>query len=63
MENLVHTYNIKGTYVDEDDPWLGILVAAAFTIHSLENRLKCYSPCQLIFGLDMIQPINHIIYL
>ena len=32
MENLVQTCNIKITYIDKNDPWSGILSAAAFAI-------------------------------
>ena len=38
--NLGRTYNIKYTYVDEDEPWSDILTAAEFLILSTENRLK-----------------------
>ena len=41
LENLVRTFNISTqTYIDEDDPWTGILAAAAFTIRSTTNRKK-----------------------
>ena len=40
LGNLVMTFKIKGTYVDEDDPWFVILDAAEFTILSPANRLK-----------------------
>ena len=30
LVNLVWTCNITQNYVDEDDPWLGILAAASF---------------------------------
>ena len=56
--NLVHTNNIKETYVNKDDPWLNILSAAAFTVRSTANRLKVYSTVQLIFGPDMISLIK-----
>ena len=59
LGNLVRTYNITQTYVDRDDPLPGILSAAAFAIISTTNRLKGYSPVQLIFGRDMILPIKH----
>ena len=32
LGNLVRTCNITQTYVDEDDPWLRILAAEAFTM-------------------------------
>ena len=59
IENLVRTFNITQTYVDEEDPWLGILFAAAFEIFSTTNNLKDYSPGNLIFGRDIILPIKH----
>ena len=45
--NLVLICNIPQTYVEKDDPLLGILAAAAFTIHSTANLLKGYSTGQL----------------
>ena len=36
--NLVLTCNITQTYDDKDDPWSGILDAAAFVILSTTNR-------------------------
>ena len=52
------TFNIKDTHVDYYDPWSGILSAAKFAILSTENRLKRYSPVQLVFVHDMIPPIK-----
>ena len=54
LGNLVQTYHIKETYVEEYDPWLGILAVAAFEILSTENSLKGYIPGQLLFGRDVI---------
>ena len=53
------TFNISQTYVDEDDPWTGILAAVAFAILSKTNRQKGYSPGQLIFGCVIINLIKH----
>ena len=55
----MRTYNITQTYVEENDPWLGILAASAFSIFSTTNRLKYYGLVQLMFGHDMIFPIKH----
>ena len=41
LGNLVHTFNIRETYVEEENTWLDIL-AAAFEIWSTENGLKGY---------------------
>ena len=55
----MQTFNISQIYVDKNDPWLGILDASAFAIPSTTNRQKIYSPGELIFGCDMILPIEH----
>ena len=34
LGNIVRTFNITLTYVDEDDPWSGILAEASFLIRS-----------------------------
>ena len=59
LGNLVRNFNIQQTYVDKNEPWTGILVAAEFTIRSKISRQKGYSPGQLIFGRDMIIQIKH----
>ena len=43
LGNLVRTCNITQTYIDEDDPWLGILTTTAFKTRSTTNMLKGYS--------------------
>ena len=54
LGNLEHIFNITKTYVDKDDPWLGILDATEIEISSTTNMWKGYSLCQLVFGRDMI---------
>ena len=61
--NLVQTFNILKTYVDNNYPWTGILPTAEFTICSTTSRQKGYSPGQLIFRRDMILPIKHRVHL
>ena len=57
--NLVLTCYIKDTYIDEDEPWSGILDQAELVIYSNTKSLKGYSPDQLLFGSNMIIPIKH----
>ena len=60
LGNLVRTFTISTqTHVDKNDLWTGILDAAASLIISTTNKLKGYSPGQLIFGRDMIILIKH----
>ena len=51
LGNLVRTFNIQQKYVDKNDPWTGILDAAAFEIRSTTSGQKGYSPVQLIFSV------------
>ena len=60
LGNLVHTYNLQEIYVDNADPWMGILAAAAFSVQSTYQNIKQKSPGQLVFGQYMILLINHI---
>ena len=60
LGKIVWTYNLHETYVDDADPCMGILVAAAFVVHSMYHRTKGKIPGQLVFDQDMILPINHI---
>ena len=57
----VRTFNITQTYVDKDDPWLGIFAATAFAICLTKSRLKVYSQGKLVFVRDMILPIKHMV--
>ena len=57
--NLVHNFNIYQTYVGKNDLWTGILAAASFAVLSTNNRQKCYSLGQLLFGRDIILLIKH----
>ena len=59
LGNLVRTFNIQQKYVDKNDPWTGILDAAAFEIRSTTSGQKGYSLGQIIFGRDMILLIKH----
>ena len=55
----MQTFNIKDTYIDKDDPWLGILVYALFAVLSTKNRVRGYILGQLVLGRDMILRIPH----
>ena len=50
LGNLVRTYNIQETCVDDADQWMGILAAAAFTVGSTYHTTNDKSPGQKSFG-------------
>ena len=60
LGNLVRTYNLHSTYVYDADPWMVILAGADFVFLCTYHRAKGKSPGQLVFGQDMILPINHV---
>jgi hypothetical protein len=57
--NMIRTFELEDNYLDEDDPWKGILSAAAFAVRSTFHTTLQSSPGQLVFGRDMIFNIQH----
>ena len=57
--NIIRTFELHENYLDEDDPWKGILAATAFAIRATYHTTLQKSPGQLIFGRDMIFNIQH----
>jgi len=53
-------YELKKYYLDEQDPWAGILSAATFAICSTYHTTLKAMPEQLVFGKDMIFNIKYI---
>ena len=60
LVNLVYTYNLQETYVEESDPWIGILAAYAFAIKCMYHSTKDKSTYQLFFIQDTNLQINHV---
>ena len=61
LRNLIQSFELQDNpYLDMDDPWLGILAAAAFAMHSMYHTTLCAMPGQLIFGRDMILNMQHL---
>ena len=55
LANLIRSQEIQNDpYVDEDDPWTGILAATAFALRSTYHTTLQATPGQLVFGRDMI---------
>ena len=57
--NMIRTFELENNYLDEDDPWKGILSATAFAVRSTFHTTLQNSPGQLVFGRDMIFNIQH----
>ena len=51
--NIVCTFDQK-KYLDEDDPWSGIIAATNLSVHSMYHTMLQAMSGQLVFGCDMI---------
>ena len=50
VPNLVLKFNLKNNYLDEDDPWSGILAATSFVVCSTYHTTLQATSGQLLFG-------------
>ena len=57
--NIIRTFELETNYLDEVDPWKGILSATAFAVRSTFHTTLRNTPGQLVFGRDMILNIKH----
>ena len=57
--NMIRTFELEDNYLDETDPWKGILTATAFAVRSTLHTTLKKTPGQLVFGRDMILNIQH----
>ena len=60
LGNMIRTFQLETNYLDEDDPWKGILSATAFAIRSTYHTTLQATPGQLVFGRDLIINCEHI---
>ena len=59
LGNLIRSYELEDNYMDEKDPWAGILTAAAFALRSTVHTTLKATPGQLVFGRDMMLNVKH----
>ena len=60
LANIIRTLEVQDNpYLDENDPWSGILMAAVFALHLTYHTTLQAMPGQLVFGRDMILNIQH----
>jgi transposase InsO family protein len=57
---IIRTFELESNYLDEDNPWKGILSTTAFAVRSTFYTSLQSTPGQLVFGRDMIFNIQHI---
>ena len=54
IANLVHTFDLKNSYLDEDYPLSGILADMAFAVHIKYYKMLQAMSGHLVFGRDMV---------
>ena len=47
-------FDLQNNYLDEDDPWSGILVATYFAVQSTYHTELQATPVHIVFRRDMI---------
>jgi hypothetical protein len=57
--NIIRTFELQDNYLDEEDPWKGILSATAFAVRATYHTTLQKTPGQLVFGRDMIFNVKH----
>ena len=50
--NMIGTFQLQKSQVDEEKPWNGILTAAAFAVRATLHTTTRATPMQLVFGRD-----------
>jgi hypothetical protein len=58
LNDSLRTAEVDGREMDETDPWGPFLSSAAYAIRSTFHTTLKATPAQLVFGRDMILPIN-----
>ena len=59
IANMIRTYELETNYMDEENPWAGILAATAFAVRATYHTTLQATPGQLVFGRDMILNAVH----
>mgnify|MGYP003513462981 FL=1 len=57
--NIIRTFELESNYLDDANPWKGVLSATAFAVRSTYHTTLQNTPGQLVFGRDMILNVKH----
>jgi transposase InsO family protein len=58
--NMIRTFDVDNIDLEDNDPFAGLVSAVCFAIRSTYHTTLQATPGQLVFGRDMIFPIEHI---
>ena len=57
--NMIRSFEVHDTSIDEEDPWTGILSAVRFATRATVHTTMQATPMQLVFGRDAILNVKH----
>ena len=57
LNDILRTFELEERELDEHNPWMEFLSAAAFAIRATYHTTLQATPAQLVFGRDMLLPI------
>eukprot|EP00957_Ditylum_brightwellii_P091210 6944088-Ditylum_brightwellii.AAC.1 len=57
--NMIKSFEVHGTIIDEKDSWTGILNTVRFAIRGMVHITIQATPIQLVFGRDAILHVEH----
>ena len=60
LANMLRASNIANLQLSTEDPWTEVLASVAYAIRSTYHTTLQATPAQLVFGRDMIYPIQYI---
>ncbi len=58
LNDILRTFELEKRDLDETNPWMEFLSAAAFAIRATYHTTLQATPAQLVFGRDMLIPIT-----
>ena len=58
--NMLRAKNLAELEIPKDDPWTAILASVAYAVRSTYHTTLQATPAQLIFGRDMIYPVEYV---
>jgi transposase InsO family protein len=60
LANMLRASNIANLQLSTEDPWTEVLASVAYAIRSTYHTTLQATPAQLVFGRDMIYPLQYI---
>ena len=59
LGNIICSFELQDNYLDQDDPWKGVLSVVTYAICATYHTTTQKTPGQLVFGRDMVFNIQH----